>query len=72
MPGKQALNMQAPPLLESGAAFARHAVPRFAAMQHCDTDFGVFVEVSKVKHTVMTTSMCCKPGTIGHTARRAV
>ncbi len=59
-------------LLELWDAFARHAVHRFAAVQHCDTDFGVFVDVPKVKHTLVPTSICCKPGTIGHIASRAV
>ena len=47
MPGKQALNMQATHLLESWDVFARHAVLRCAAVQHCSTDFGVFVDVSR-------------------------
>ncbi len=51
MPGKQALNMQATPLMEPWDAFARHAVHRFAAVQHCDTDFGVFVNVKSEGHT---------------------
>ena len=47
MPGKQALNVQTTPLLESWDAFALHAVYTSAAVQHCSTDFGVFVDVSK-------------------------
>ena len=59
-------------IAEIMVAFALHAVYTFAAVQCCNTDFVVFVDVPEVKHALVTTSMCCKAGTVGQFASRAV